>query len=373
MTNHDIVFIIGTRPELIKVAPVVHALKSKGFNNFTIINTGQHRELLNKYWSVFDIHPDYDLDIILPGQDLTSLTVRAISGINNLIKSFIEKGTPPKIILAQGDTTTVMAASMCAFYNKIKFAHLEAGLRTRDLTQPFPEEYNRRVASISTYIHLAPTTIAKDNLIREGIDDRSIHIVGNTIVDAIDYIRKSILFKSKKYNNPVLNTLAKGNTILITCHRRENHGDNLIKIVSAIEYLIKKNTNLQFVWVRHPNPNVKAVIDNSRLKLYANFILVEPLDYIDLLLLIENSKVVVTDSGGIQEEVPSFGKPLIVLRECTERPEAMSVGMAKLVGSDIESIIEAFGWALKYIPERITNPYGDGEASERVVKLISEI
>lgn len=373
MNRSDIVFIIGTRPELIKIAPVVHALRREENFNFLIINTGQHRDLLKPYWKVFDIEPDYELDVFSEGQDLSSLTARSIIQINNLFTEFVQRGEKPRIVLAQGDTTTVMAAAMCAFYNKIKFAHLEAGLRTKDLMQPFPEEYNRRVASISAFLHLAPTPLAKENLIYEGISEQSIHVVGNTIVDALEYIRNSDLFKSKKYNYPVLNDLPDGNAVLITCHRRENHGDNLKKIVSAIEYLVKSNPSFRFVWIRHPNPNVKSVIDHSSLLLHSNFLLIDPLDYFDLLLLMEKSRVIITDSGGIQEESPSFGKPLIVLRDCTERPEAISAGMAKLVGSGIESIIEAFDWALKYTPEKITNPYGDGRASERVVKLMSEI
>lgn len=372
MSKKDIVFIIGTRPELIKMAPVIHALQAMGVSNFSVVNTGQHKELLTKYWKIFKIEPDFELDIISHGQDLSGLTVRAISKISELLSEFINQNERPKIILAQGDTTTVMAASIVAFYNKIKFIHLEAGLRSHDMLQPFPEELNRKIASIVAHLHLAPTPIAKENLLRENVLEKDIHVVGNTIVDSLEYVRMSDEFKSRHFNNPLLNNLDSSPLILITCHRRENHGDNLRKIISALEIIVRKFPTFHFVWIWHPNPNVKQVISNSELNSNKNFLLIDPLDYWDLLRLMSRSSIVITDSGGIQEEAPSFGKPLIVLREVTERPEAVLAGMAKLVGADTESIVHAFDWALKYEPTSYSNPYGDGKSSPRIARLLIE-
>ncbi|MBX2924883.1 MAG: UDP-N-acetylglucosamine 2-epimerase (non-hydrolyzing) [Chitinophagaceae bacterium] len=369
MNDGDIVFVIGTRPELIKVAPVINAIRAFSYK-VTVVSTGQHKELLAPYWKVFGISPDFELDIISPGQDLASLTSRAIIKLNDLIKLFKESGSCPKLILAQGDTTTVMATSIVAFYNQIKFVHLEAGLRSNDLGQPFPEEFNRRVASIATYLHLAPTQIAKNNLVREGINEEFIKIVGNTIVDSLEFIRKSKEFNEGKYKNQILNTLEDDRTVLITCHRRENHGENLRSIILTLEYLININRELKFIWVWHPNPNVKKMIGSSNLLSYQNFLLIEPLDYLDLLRLMNHSSIIITDSGGIQEEAPSFGKPLIVLREVTERPEAIQAGMAKLVGANKQLTISAFDWALHYKPLHFDNPYGDGFASNRIMELL---
>ncbi|MGN6436121.1 MAG: non-hydrolyzing UDP-N-acetylglucosamine 2-epimerase [Agriterribacter sp.] len=372
--QHDILFIIGTRPELIKVAPVIRELITQKRKNFVVINTGQHRELLEQYWSIFGIAPDYQLEILSPGQDLSLLTVKAISKLSELVGSMFQKSIFPKVILAQGDTTTVMAASMVAFYYKIKFVHLEAGLRSNDLYQPFPEEFNRRVASIVASYHLVPTQMAKENLLRENVDASRIRIVGNTVIDSLEFIRSSPLFKASKYNNEHLQRIShEQRIVLITCHRRENHGKNLEDILSGVEYLVKEFPHMQFVWVLHPNPNVKRSIESSPIQINQNFTLVTPLDYLDILQLMDRCTVIITDSGGIQEEAPSFGKPVLILRENTERPEAVNNGMAKLVGSKTKSLIDGFHWAVAYSPVDLNNPYGDGHSAKRVVDILNEL
>ncbi|MBL7726089.1 MAG: UDP-N-acetylglucosamine 2-epimerase (non-hydrolyzing) [Dinghuibacter sp.] len=364
---NEILFVIGTRPELIKVAPVVMELKRQGKTNYKIVNTGQHKELLHPYWKVFGIQPDYDLDVIVPNQHLSQLTARALMQLQQLLESLAQ---PPRIILAQGDTTTVMAASMVAFYNKIGFAHLEAGLRSFDLYQPFPEEFNRKVASVTTAIHLAPTETAKQNLLNENVPEKDIHVIGNTVVDALEWIRRSPGFATDGFGIAELNEVCGKETVLITCHRRENHGEHLQVILGAVETLVEQHPELNFVWLLHPNPNVKEKVLAAGINRHANFFCFDPLDYWDLLKLLSRSKLAITDSGGIQEEAPSFGKPLIVLREVTERPEAVVAGMAKLAGPNHNNIINAFEWALQYRPADLNNPYGDGRSAERAARLL---
>lgn len=365
---NEILFVIGTRPELIKVAPVVLELRKQGKTNYKIVNTGQHKELLHPYWKVFGIQPDYDLDVIVPNQHLSQLTARALMQLQQLLESLAQ---PPRIILAQGDTTTVMAASMVAFYNKIQFAHLEAGLRSFDLQQPFPEEFNRKIASVTAAMHLAPTETAKQNLLNENVPASHIHVIGNTVVDALEWIRSAPGFTKEGFSVPELNEVCRKETVLITCHRRENHGEHLQEILGATETLVRQHPELNFVWLLHPNPNVKEKVKAAAVNECANFFCFDPLDYWDLLKLLSRSRLAITDSGGIQEEAPSFGKPLIVLREVTERPEAIQAGMAKLTGPNHAQITGAFEWALQYQPAHFNNPYGDGQSAKRAARLLS--
>lgn len=362
----SVYLVIGTRPELIKTAPVAFALKKSGIP-FRIINTAQHKDLLDPYWNIFGLKPDYSLDVMVSGQSLASLTSRILLQLQEFLDKLKEK---PALLMAQGDTTTVMGTAMLAFYNKIPFGHIEAGLRSFDLDNPFPEEYNRKVASITTQLHFAPTELSRQNLLKENIQDNDIHVVGNTVVDALQYISLTKEFNVAGFNNRSLDQSLGKETVLITCHRRENHGENLNKIVAAVEELVRQNSQYTFIWLLHPNPNVKNVISNSTLKDYSNFILTQPVDYWDLLKLLSQSKIILTDSGGIQEEAPSFGKPLIVLREVTERPEAVLAGCAKLAGAKTSLIIEAFEWARQYKASSTLNPYGDGLAAERIAAIV---
>lgn len=366
--NKNILFIIGTRPELIKMFPIINYLKSVGNKSYMVVSTGQHKELLQPYWKVFDIKPDYELDIIKKGQNLSSLTVRAIAAIDQLLLRMADNFIP-EVIVAQGDTTTVMASSMVAFYHNIKFAHVEAGLRSGDLQNPFPEEFNRKVAGITATYHFSPTKTAKENLLNENVDEGIIHVVGNTVIDTLHYFKNSKILAEHQFVCKELIDVK--DMVLITCHRRENHL-YLNELIDAIDDLSRGNKQLTFVWPVHPNPSVKDHVLSSKLASIGNVILTAPLEYLDLLKVMASSKVIISDSGGIQEEAPSFNVPVLILRESTERPEAVDLGFSKLVGMSKVKIIDAFyNFKIKN-GENITNPYGDGNSSERIIKTIND-
>ncbi|MCX6210323.1 MAG: UDP-N-acetylglucosamine 2-epimerase (non-hydrolyzing) [Bacteroidetes bacterium] len=360
--------IVGTRPELIKVAPIIFELK-KNKIEFIIINTAQHKELLAPYWDIFKLKADYELDVMKPNQSLATLTASVINQLQNLLDA-INKNIG--LIVAQGDTTTVMVASMIAFYNKIKFAHIEAGLRSFDFENPFPEEYNRRVASICTKFHFAPTKLSASNLLKEGINKKYIYVTGNTVVDSLQFIVKSNSLIKRKFADARLNNLENDKVVLITCHRRENQGKGLQNIIEAVLKIANKFNNYKFVWVLHPNPNVKTIVLQSKLSQTSNCIITSPLDYIELIKLMRYSKFIITDSGGIQEEAPSFCKPIVVLRETTERPEGVELGMAKLCGTNINKIYKAALWANEYKFSLKNNPYGNGNASQKIVAILKK-
>lgn len=362
-----ILLVVGTRPELIKVAPIAIKLNELGLSDkYIILNTSQHKDLLKTYWRTFQLQPHFELDVMVHGQNLSNLTARLLIQFQAFLDGLEQK---PCIILGQGDTTTVMASSIASFYNHIPFFHLEAGLRSFDFENPFPEEFNRRIASIGANHHFAPTENAKLNLLREGILEEKIEVTGNTVIDALQYIVKNKQF-NEKYQNEILNEKIQESdrTVLITCHRRENHGSNLLKIIDAIEYIASTHKSIQFVWPVHPNPNVQSIVYNSVLSKFKNILLIEPIEYWDLLKLMKQSVVILTDSGGIQEEAPSFKVPVIVMRDTTERPEGLNMGHAVLVGANKEAIIESFERFLSVDREIFKqNPYGDGQASNRIV------
>jgi UDP-N-acetylglucosamine 2-epimerase (non-hydrolysing) len=360
-------FIIGTRPELIKVAPLIWAVKRDKIA-FDVVNTAQHKDLLDPYWEAFGIKPTHVLDVMVKGQNLSSLTSRAISQIQEYLDN---EEVQPTVILAQGDTTTVMAASMVSFYNRIKFAHLEAGLRSFDIENPFPEEFNRKIASISADYHFSPTSISSKNLLNEGISNEKIHEVGNTVVDALIKIKGDINFLSIPWKNKGLNKIQDfEKVVLITCHRRENHGRNLLEIIDAINEIAENNPETIFVWTVHPNPNVKNTVEKSRLSHMVNVLLTDPLEYIDILKILNTAYCAISDSGGIQEEAPSFGTPVLVLRKTTERPEGVSTGVAFLVGTEKLQIVRGFNYLKNNYPFFEGNPYGDGESSQRILDIL---
>lgn len=362
--------IVGTRPELIKLAPVVHELKRRGMN-YEILNTAQHKDLLEPYWKVFNITPTFSLNVMREDQNLSELTSRALLQMQDFVFKNCNK---IKCIIAQGDTTSVMCASICAFYNQIPFFHVEAGLRSNNFKNPFPEEYNRRVAAIWCQKHFAPTKKARENLLNEGIESRRIEVTGNTVVDAVQWVKETHLFKKSKFSSAQLNRISPNQKkVLVTCHRRENHGANLRQIVRAIEDLTRHYDDYFFIWLLHPNPNVKRTLINSDLSKNKNILLHKPVDYLDLIRLMNESAVIITDSGGIQEEAPSFGKPVIVMREITERPEAIDLGLMKLAGADNAKIAKAFKWAVTYKNKMKSNPYGDGRAAQRIVRSLAKI
>ena len=362
-----IAFIIGTRPELIKVAPVILELRKRKIA-YDVVNTAQHKDLLDPYWKTFGIEPTVTLDVMVAGQNLSSLTARATAAIQSYIDTVAIK---PTIVMAQGDTTTVMATSLVCFYNKINFAHLEAGLRSFDFENPFPEEMNRRIASIGAWMHFCPTEISKSNLLNERIAANKIHVIGNTVIDALNLLVNKSDFKESSWLNLDLNkTNSYAKKVLITCHRRENHGGNLLNIIAAVFDLATVNQDTIYVWTLHPNPNVKSKIVESTLSDLENVILVPPLDYLDLLKMLDVSFCAISDSGGIQEEAPSFKTPVLVLRQATERPEGITEGVAFLVGSDRNKITAKYNELLLKLPKFSKNPYGEGNSSRKIMDIL---
>ncbi len=354
MKPFKIVCVIGTRPEALKMAPLIKVLSANPAFDVKTLLSAQHRELLDQMLVHFSIQIDADFNIMTHNQHLTELNAKLLLKFDNYYQA-----TKPDLVIAQGDTTTTMVAAMSAYYHKIPFAHIEAGLRTSDIYTPFPEEMNRRVASQLSALHFAPTQFAKQNLAREGIHNR-VFVVGNTIIDTLYHF-------SKQFQEP----LAPGKKlILTTCHRRENFGQPLHDICEAMKTLATQRDDIQFVFPVHPNPNVQEVVYTA-LGGIANIQLTTPMDYIELVKHLKASYLVLTDSGGLQEEAPALGKPVLVLREETERPEGVLCGAAKLIGTGNQEIIDEITLLLDN-PEAYqrmvvkVSPYGDGKASERI-------
>ncbi len=377
--------VFGTRPEAIKMAPLVKRLKnnSEKFDTLVCI-TGQHREMLDQVLELFDIIPDYDLDIMRSGQDLYDVTARILLGMRKVLET--EK---PNLVLVHGDTVTSMATSLAAFYQRISIGHVEAGLRTYNKYSPWPEEMNRQLTSRMASFHFAPTVTAQENLLSEKVQQSSILVTGNTVIDALYIaIEKINLNASVKgelvalitENGYDLNRLDQGRKlILITGHRRENFGEGFLEICQALKSLAEKYPRVDFVYPVHLNPNVqtpvRAILQGT---IHDNIFLIPPLTYLPFVYLMKESYLLLTDSGGIQEEAPSLGKPVLVMRDTTERPEALEAGTIKLVGANAESIVAHVSRLLdneQVYQEMATaeNPYGDGKASERIANYLNKI
>lgn len=329
-----ILFVFGTRPEAIKLAPVIRELSSSQNFQCKICVTGQHRELLAQVLSLFELVPDWNLEIMRPDQNLAYLTGAALSGVGEILNSF-----RPDRVIVQGDTTTTFAAALAAFYHQIPVAHIEAGLRTHDIYAPWPEEVNRRLVSHIADLHFAPTVRARDNLLHEGIQDERIVVTGNTGIDALLWVsaRLDTRAELRSRAEAIIGQSCDGKQlILMTGHRRESFDGGLARIFDAVARIALRS-DVRIVFPVHPNPNVRHAIEPLRRR--QNVLLVEPVDYPELVFLLKRCHFVVTDSGGIQEEAPSFGKPVLVTREATERPEAMELGLAKLVGTDRKSVV----------------------------------
>jgi len=360
--------VFGTRPEAIKLAPVIAELKQHPteFKPY-LISTAQHRSMLDQVLQVFHISPDIDLDLMQPNQTLNSLTCRVLHAINSVLEA-----NPLDCLLVQGDTTTAMAAALAAFYRKLPVAHVEAGLRSRDLTNPFPEESNRRLAGVVTSLHFAPTSIARDNLLSEGIAQSAIVTTGNTVVDAVKML---VDMKMADQDLPPGIPTDESRLLLITSHRRESWGTELENVCDAIRELVTEFSDVRAIFPVHLNPNVRNTV-MSRLGNLERVHLIEPLDYFGFLSLLRRCYMVLTDSGGVQEEAPTFGKPVLVLRKVTERPEASLMGLARLVGTSREAIVreasDILGSSVVYrTMSEGQNPYGDGRASGRIVQSLS--
>ena len=375
--------VFGTRPEAIKMAPLVKEFQKhpKVFETIVCV-TGQHRGMLDQVLHVFDIDPDYDLNIMKQGQDLYDVTVRVLTGMRDVLKK-----SCPNLVLIHGDTTTSMASALAAFYQQIPVGHIEAGLRTHNIYSPWPEEMNRLVIGrIATY-HFSPTSLSRQNLLDEGVKEEAITVTGNTVIDALFMVVEKIktdqhlnsrlesIFDTVGYN---INRLKEGRRlVLITGHRRENFGDGFIHICKAIKTLVEKYPKVDFVYPMHFNPNVRTPIrEVFGKKQLSNMFFIEPLEYLSFVYLMEKSTLILTDSGGIQEEAPALGKPVLVMRDTTERPEAVEAGTVKLVGIDDE-IIETNVSELLENEEiynnmsRAVNPYGDGKACRRIIETIT--
>ena len=356
--------ILGTRPEAVKMAPILQALAAHGGDVQSIVcSTGQHREMLKQVLDLFDIRPDYELDVMQPDQTLAALTSALITALDRVVSE-----VKPTWILAQGDTTTVLAASLVAFYHHVSFGHVEAGLRTHNKYSPYPEEVNRRIADLLADAYFVPTNASKANLLAEGIDASKIHITGNTVVDALLTIEQQPF----DWDTSVLKDIDRNQrTVLVTMHRRESFGDTFRDMCWAIRDLARRFPDVTFVYPVHLNPNVRQPVQEI-LRGCANILLLEPLDYPVLIQLIKRSTLVLTDSGGIQEEAPSFRVPTLVLRDTTERPEGIDAGVARLVGTKREAIVQTATDLLANESARrdmLTkpSPYGDGKAAERIV------
>ena len=379
-----ILLVFGTRPEAIKMAPLVKEFqKNQGHFCTKVCVTGQHREMLDQVLSIFDIKPDYDLNIMRQGQDLYDVTSRVLVGMREVLHE-----VRPDVVLVHGDTTTSTVAALAAFYQQIPVGHVEAGLRTHNIYSPWPEEMNRQLTGRIATFHFSPTSLSRENLLRENVEDRKIFITGNTVIDAlhmvVERLKNNVMLAEEqkhilKESGYDVTRLDSGKRlVLITGHRRENFGEGFINMVTAIKDLTLKYPDVDFVYPMHLNPNVRKPIHQvfgSDLSKPGNMFFVEPLQYLEFVYLMEKSYIVLTDSGGIQEEAPGLGKPVLVMRDTTERPEALEAGTVKLVGTNQDLIISEVSKLLDNQSEynkmsRAVNPYGDGKACERIVSAL---
>ncbi|HHC4831987.1 TPA: non-hydrolyzing UDP-N-acetylglucosamine 2-epimerase [Klebsiella michiganensis] len=364
--------VFGTRPEAIKMAPLVHALAKDPHFEAKVCVTAQHREMLDQVLKLFSIVPEYDLNIMQPGQGLTEITCRILEGLKPVLESF-----KPDVVLVHGDTTTTMAASLAAFYQRIPVGHVEAGLRTGDLSSPWPEEGNRTLTGHLATYHFAPTETSRQNLLRENIADNRITVTGNTVIDALFWVRDRVLSDEALHNELTQRYpfLANGKKmILVTGHRRESFGRGFEQICHALAEIAANNPDVQIVYPVHLNPNVSEPVKRI-LGHIENVILIEPQDYLPFVWLMNRAWLILTDSGGIQEEAPSLGKPVLVMREMTERPEAVSAGTVCLVGTDSQRIVNEVTRLLQdesayQAMSRAHNPYGDGHACHRILSAL---
>ena len=379
-----VMLVFGTRQEAIKMAPLVKEFQKQKERIETVVCvTGQHREMLDQVLEIFDIKPDYDLNIMKQGQDLYDVTARVLTGMREVLKE-----VKPDVVLVHGDTTTSTAAALATFYQQIPVGHVEAGLRTHNIYSPWPEEMNRLLTGRLATYHFSPTPLSRNNLIKESIDDRNIIVTGNTVIDALYWVVDKIK-NNKELNNELENVLSKAGydvnrlnngkkLVLITGHRRENFGDGFINMCTAIKDLMVKYPDVDFVYPMHLNPNVRKPIHEvfgENLSGLKNMFFIEPLEYLSFVYLMEKSSIVLTDSGGIQEEAPGLGKPVLVMRNTTERPEALNAGTVKLVGTDYNKIVNEVSSLIddKAAYEKMSkavNPYGDGLACGRIVNAL---
>lgn len=379
-----VMLVFGTRPEAIKMAPLVKEFQKHPEEVKTIVCvTGQHREMLDQVLEIFDIKPDYDLNIMKQGQDLYDVTARVLTGMRDVLKE-----AQPDVVLVHGDTTTSTASALATFYQQIPVAHIEAGLRTYNIYSPWPEEMNRLITGRIAIYHFSPTPLSRQNLLDEGVKTEQIHVTGNTVIDALYWVVDKIK-NDNALDSELVDVLAKAGyevnrlnggkkLVLITGHRRENFGDGFIQMCTAIKDLTEKYPEVDFVYPMHLNPNVRKPIHEvfgENLSALGNLFFIEPLEYLSFIYLMEKSTIVLTDSGGIQEEAPGLGKPVLVMRNTTERPEALDAGTVKLVGMNYDRIVNEVSTLIEDAAayekmSRAVNPYGDGLACGRIVETL---
>ena len=389
-----IMLVFGTRPEAIKMCPLVKEFQKHPETFETVVCvTGQHREMLDQVLRIFEVQPDYDLNIMKQGQDLYDVTARVLVGMRNILDT-----VKPDVVLVHGDTTTSMAAAMAAFYRQIPVGHVEAGLRTHNIYSPWPEEMNRQITGRIATFDFAPTPLSRQNLLDEGVEPEKITVTGNTVIDALHWVVENVMKKGYVPKDPSVASLPRGDRrlVLITGHRRENFGEGFISMCTAIRDLARKYSEVDFVYPMHLNPNVRKPIreifgemadqvghdGNSMGRVdrvisgsTGNLFFIEPLDYLDFVYLMSRSFIVLTDSGGIQEEAPGLGKPVLVMRDTTERPEALEAGTVRLVGTDYNKIVSEVSALLDNqqhyeAMSHAVNPYGDGKACPRIVEKL---
>lgn len=372
MRRINVLTVIGTRPEAIKLAPVVHELRARP-DRFAshVCLTAQHREMADEALAPFGIAPDYDLDIMSPGQALAAVTAKAVERLHDVLVD-----TTPDVVLVQGDTTSAFCGALAGFYHRIPVGHVEAGLRTGDKYAPYPEEMNRRLVGVLADLHFAPTPAAADALRREGVRDTKIFQTGNTVIDALLYVRERIRQQPPEIDPALLSAVDGRPMVLVTGHRRESFGDGFENICRAIRAVAEAMPDVTFVYPVHLNPNVREPVGRI-LRDHPRIVLIEPMPYAPFVWLMDRATVVLTDSGGVQEEAPSLGKPVLVMRDTTERPEGIAAGNARLVGTRRESIVDGLTDLLQHADVRtrmtsVANPYGDGRASRRIVDALAQ-
>ena len=378
LSTKKILLVFGTRPEAIKMVPLIKALKRDKIFDAKVCVTAQHREMLDQVLEIFDIVPDYDLNVMKPMQDLFDVTSNVMLGMRTVLSDF-----KPNIVLVHGDTTTTSASALAAFYHKIKIGHIEAGLRTNNIYSPWPEEANRQITSVIANFHFAPTRTSQNNLLKENKDKKDILICGNTVIDTLflvlDKIEKDSALKKKIINDisEQYELKHEKKIILVTGHRRENFGEGFINICKAIKMIADNNPTIDIVYPVHLNPNVQKPV-KKMLSDSHNIFLIDPMSYQSFIYIMSKSYFIITDSGGIQEEAPSLGKPVLVIRDTTERPEALEAGTVKLVGTNPDIILKESQRLLDNKNEydkmsKAHNPYGDGFASEKIVNFLSAV
>lgn len=374
MTTKKILSVFGTRPEAIKMAPLIHALNADKRFEAKVCVTAQHREMLDQVLELFEITPDYDLDLMKTGQTLNEVTARILLKLKPVLEEF-----KPDVVLVHGDTATTFATSLAAYYEQIAVGHVEAGLRTGNIYSPWPEEGNRRLTGLLTKYHFAPTEVAKQNLLQENFGEESITVTGNTVIDAL-FMVKNKIDSNIKLNSELTNKFSflddTKKLILVTGHRRESFGGGFERICEALAIAAKAHPEVQVVYPMHLNPNVQEPV-NRILAGINNIYLIEPQQYLPFIYLMNRSQIILTDSGGIQEEAPSLGKPVLVMRDMTERPEAVSAGTVKLVGTDVNIIVNNLNILLTDADEYkkmsfAHNPYGDGKACQKILDKLAK-